>query len=194
MSAHCCAISGFRCGVNEICALSGFYAAQNGCFLPRFREKPISPHLQSSSLRQLEMEPTCPETLINYPPTLRKIQKEPISRYFPLSRHQAWRFNRIENLHQNARYRDFCSVTNSDKRGATYFKCQEPNGIRYMHARSELKAYELWSHAHSDREWGTQHVAVSSIVGAFYSIALLSNEVSISDSSSMFLSYIYFNF
>ncbi len=31
-------ISGFECGVNEICVLLGFYAASIGSFLPTFRD------------------------------------------------------------------------------------------------------------------------------------------------------------
>ena len=85
--------SGFRCGVNEICALSGNLRSAEWKLLAQVSGKTYQPHLQSSSPRPLEMEPTCPETsLRNYPPTLRKIRKESISRYFPLSRHQAWRF------------------------------------------------------------------------------------------------------
>ena len=33
-----CMISGFRRGINEICALLGFHAAQKGNFLPTFRD------------------------------------------------------------------------------------------------------------------------------------------------------------
>ena len=142
-------------------------------------------HLQRSSPRPLEIE-TCPETSVrNYPPTLHKIPKQPISRNLPLSRHRAWRFNRIESLDQNGISRDFCSVTNSDIRDAMYFKSHEPTGIRNMHARSELKAYGLWPHAHRGPWIGAQNVAVGCTVGTFYRTVLLPSEESISDSSSI---------
>ena len=35
---HSCVISGLECGVNEICAVLGFYAAPIGSFLPTFQD------------------------------------------------------------------------------------------------------------------------------------------------------------
>jgi hypothetical protein len=71
-----CVISGFHRGVNEMCALLRFYTAQNGSFLPTFRDKQSVP---SSRVKQSKkMEPiSCPEMSVrNYHSTLHEIPKE----------------------------------------------------------------------------------------------------------------------
>ena len=115
--------------------------------------KTYRPHLQRSSPRHLEMEMTCPETSVkNYPPTLRKIRKEPISRNFPLSGHQEWRFNRIESLHYTGHRGTSVVLRTAIKRDVMYFRFQEPTGIRHIYARdspltipNKILLYKLFS-------------------------------------------------
>jgi hypothetical protein len=80
-----CAISGFRHGVNEICALSRLYAALNGDFLPTFRKSLPVP---SSWVKQFFLDCLIredgtegwPETsVIKYDSTMRRSQYNYIS-------------------------------------------------------------------------------------------------------------------
>jgi hypothetical protein len=43
MSSVLCVVSGFRRGVNEICALLELYAASNGSFIPMFQDNFMGP-------------------------------------------------------------------------------------------------------------------------------------------------------
>jgi hypothetical protein len=82
-------ISWFRCHVDDICALLGYYAALIGSSLPTFRDNLSVPSSRVKSLRPLKMVPIgCPETsLQNYHTTLRNIPDERRSQW-------CWQFNK----------------------------------------------------------------------------------------------------
>jgi hypothetical protein len=58
-------ISGFRCDIDEICALLGYCAASNGDHLPTFRDNVSVP--TSRVKKSLKMGPIrCPKTSVNH--------------------------------------------------------------------------------------------------------------------------------
>jgi hypothetical protein len=61
----------------EICSILGFYAAQNGSFLPTFRYKLSAPSSRVKQSKKTLEELGCPETSVrNCHSALRKIQKK----------------------------------------------------------------------------------------------------------------------
>jgi hypothetical protein len=54
INARSLVISGFRCELNEICAVLGFYAASNGNFVPTFQD-----NLSVSSSKAKQSKNTC---------------------------------------------------------------------------------------------------------------------------------------